>query len=183
MALRPKHLTITLAVPLALGLAACSTSPESSPAGSTAEASAESAETGTPAETPRTDDEELVTDDSSTEATTLEVKAEGNGPIGLTTQSAIDADSGSVSGKLITGPGGCFSLVDNDRPRLVVFPDDASFVLAEGKPSVTTDALGTIDVGEQLSASAVTVGLDETTGIPGRCAQGAADEVLVVTGR
>ena len=185
MTLRPKHWTIAFAVPLALGLAACTTPPENTPAGSTAEASSEapdSASAESESEKSGSGDDELVTDNATTEAATVEVEAEGDGPIGLKSGAVPTADPQAVSGKLITGPGGCFALVDDDQPRLLIFGDDAEFTLREGKPSVTTRALGTVTVGSRLSASATSVGMDETTGVPERCAHGAQDTVLVITG-
>ncbi|WP_309131327.1 hypothetical protein [Brevibacterium sp.] len=185
MALKPKWM-IAFAVPLALGLAACSTTPSNSEESTPAETTAESAKPGPAAqgaETGTTDAEEPGTGDASAEATMIEVEPEGNGPIGLKSKTDPGVESAPVSGKLITGPGGCFSFVDSDQPRLLVFGDDAEFVLREDKPSVTSEAVGTVEVGSQFSASAASVGLSETTGIPERCTHGAQDQVLIVTGK
>ena len=93
--------------------------------------------------------------------------------------SAPDGKAGPASGKLITGPGGCFALTRKGPPQLLVFPDDATFVLKHGKPSVTVGGSKT-PVGRQLSAQTTKVPTSEVTGIPGRCSHGPSDAVLVV---
>lgn len=86
-----------------------------------------------------------------------------------------------VQGRLIGGPGNCYALTDNNQPQLVVFGDDAEFVTAGERPSVTVDGLGTMEVGAQTSFTAVEMNIDNVDGIPDRCSQGAANTVLVLS--
>ncbi|GAA2089641.1 hypothetical protein [Brevibacterium salitolerans] len=121
----------------------------------------------------------------------LTVAAEGEGPMGLTAASPVEETEGEaaeVSGRLVVGPGACLSVVsdgagDEQRPRLAVFPEGTEFVLRGDRPSVTADPLGTVQVGEHTTFTAVEVPLDEADGVPERCARGAADSVLAVQGR
>ncbi|GAA3705143.1 hypothetical protein GCM10022377_18580 [Zhihengliuella alba] len=109
----------------------------------------------------------------------IDVEAIGDGPIGLTTAEAAQ-NGDDASGRLITGPGGCFAVVDNAEPQLLLFPEDAEFVLRDGQPSVTTSGLGTVEVGKQFDFSAEAVALEDTAGIPDRCTHGEATEVLLL---
>lgn len=177
-----RTLTAAFALPLVLGLAACSgTSAKESGDRGTEEALVTEGATTAAEPTTGTDDSADADD------VTIAVESEGDGPIGLRTSTDPKESAEPVSGKLITGSGGCFALVetdeaDDDRPSLLVFTDDASFTLRTGKPSVTTDALGTVTVGSTLTAQAVDVDAEDTTGIPDRCLHGDV-EVLLVTGK
>jgi len=93
--------------------------------------------------------------------------------------SVPEGKAGPARGKLITGPGGCFALTRKGPPQLLVFPDDAKFVLKHGKPSATVDGTKT-PVGRQLSAQTTKVPTSDVTGIPERCSHGPSDTVLVV---
>ncbi len=89
-------------------------------------------------------------------------------------------DAGPTSQKLITGPGGCFALTNEGKPQLLVFPDDATFVLQEGKPSATV--VGTEHfVGRPFDVATVAVPKTGVAGIPDRCSQGSDETVLVVS--
>ncbi len=147
----------------------------------------EPSETAT--ETEEADDSEASDDENSgdenssddNDSGSLEVDSTGQGPMGLTTSDDADGDITEASGKLIVGPGSCFSLQPQDQPQLIVFGDDAEFEVGEGQPAVTTDDLGTVNVGDQIEFSAVEYSQDELSGIPQQCANGAADTVLVVS--
>ena len=99
-------------------------------------------------------------------------------------------DAGPTNQKLITGPGGCFALTNQGKPQLVVFPEDATFVLNEdckgkehhscGKPSATIDGTEHF-VGRQFSVSTVAVPKTSVAGIPNQCMQGSDDTILVVS--
>ncbi len=89
--------------------------------------------------------------------------------------------AGPASEKLIVGPSGCFSLVNKaGQPNLLVFPDDATFVLQEGKPSATIDGTEYL-VGRQFSVPTTTVEKTNVAGIPQQCTEGANSTVLVVS--
>lgn len=124
------------------------------------------------------DSEEATEDDDASDS--ISVETEGQGPYGLWTADVADGEAQEVSGKLIIGPGSCMSLTDDSQPQLLVFGEDAEFVLREGQPGVSTDDLGSVDVGEQIELSAVEVSQDSVDGIPNQCAQGADDVVLVI---
>lgn len=111
----------------------------------------------------------------------LEVTAHGDrGVLGLQYSGPVPAGSpGPASGKLITGPGGCFAFVSDGAPQLAIFPPDATFVLQNGRPSVTVDGVEH-PVGRELTADTTVVPLADAAGVPERCARGAADTVLVV---
>ncbi|GAA1993800.1 hypothetical protein GCM10009718_34430 [Isoptericola halotolerans] len=110
----------------------------------------------------------------------LTVEADGDGPIGLATPDAPDGEAQELSGMLITGPGGCFAVEDGAPPQLVVFAEDAEFVLRDARPSVTTPAIGTVAVGEDFDFTAVEVPLGAVDGVPDECVDGAQETVLVV---
>lgn len=154
--------------------------------------SEEPSETAT--ETEEADDSEASDDETSEDETSddgsssddngsdsLAVDSTGQGPMGLSTSESPDGDATEASGKLIVGPGSCFSLQPQDQPQLIVFGDDADFEVGQGQPAVTTDDMGTVSVGDQIDFSAVEYSQDELSGIPQQCANGAADTVLVVS--
>ncbi|MGV8845100.1 hypothetical protein [Tessaracoccus sp.] len=100
----------------------------------------------------------------------LALKHAGSVPVGT---------AGPTGQKLITGPGGCFAVTNEGKPQLLVFPDDATFVLQEGKPSATI--AGTEHpVGRQFAVATTAVAQSSVVGIPDRCLQGSDDTVLVV---
>ncbi|MBM9465147.1 hypothetical protein JL108_16990 [Aeromicrobium sp. YIM 150415] len=129
-------------------------------------------------------DEATETENTETQdaSDTIEVQPTGDGPIGLTTAGTPAGEAASVSGKLIVGPGGCLSMTADRQPELVVFEDGAEFTLRGDRPSVTTDDLGTVQVGEPVELTAVSVDRADISGIPQRCSNGTADTVVVVTG-
>jgi len=89
-------------------------------------------------------------------------------------------DASSAYQELIVGPGGCFALVDVSEPQLLVFPDDATFVLQEGKPSATIDGTEYL-VGRQFDVDTTEVEKTNVAGIPERCEQGSASTVRIVS--
>ena len=102
------------------------------------------------------------------------------GDLGLQYSGPVPAGSpGPASGKLITGPGGCFAFVSDGAPQLAIFPPEATFVLQNGRPSVTVNGVEH-PVGRELTSDTTVVPRADTTGVPERCARGAADTVLVV---
>ncbi|WP_309082421.1 hypothetical protein [Zhihengliuella sp.] len=171
---RPLALAATA---LLLGLTACGSGDSGQSAGSDAGVSAPAP--GTENATAESESADETSDAADSGDREIAVEAVGDGPIGLTaTEPAENAED--VSGRLITGPGGCFALVDDGEPQLLLFPDDAEFVLRDGQPSVTTAALGTARVGDPFESSAEPVALEDTTGIPDRCAHGEATEALLL---
>lgn len=179
MSLSRRVTAVCAAAVLAVGASACS-GQESPPDEST-----------TPAASPATDDAASVPSDSApaTEAsigpdedtTAMEVDVVGDeGVLALQYSGAVaEGEAGPSGGKLITGPGGCFALTDDDRPRLLVFPEDATFVLQHGKPSATFGGAEHV-VGQTFTADLTEVPQSSVTGIPERCSRGAGDTVLVV---
>lgn len=101
----------------------------------------------------------------------LALQHEGTAPTG---------DAGPTNHKLITGPGGCFALSNEGKPQLLVFPEDATFVLQEGKPSATFGGMEHL-VGRQLDVASVAVVKEDVAGIPDGCAQGSDDTVIVIS--
>lgn len=116
----------------------------------------------------------------ASEQETLQVESVGEGPIGLTTSTPVEAEPEQVSGTLIVGPGSCYALVDDAQPQLLIFGDDAEFASAQDQPSVTTDATGTVRAEEQIELSAVQIDQDEVSGVPEHCAEGADETLLAV---
>ncbi len=190
---------------LALGMSACSSdeqpqeettssvdpAPETSdPQESTAEPAepaddADNTQSAEPSEEASDDD---ASDDDATgqeatgeETAGLEVTVAGeHGVLALQhTGAAPEGAAGPSGHKLITGPGGCFALTNDGKPQLLVFPEDATFVLEDGKPSVTIDGTE-YPVGQQFTVETTEVAKSEVTGIPQRCAKGSSDTVLVV---
>ena len=165
---------------LALGLSACG-SDDAQPEETTTTTTTSSAEP-----TEESSGEKTTSSDDDAESTQgdgggLDVTVAGDqGVLALQRSGpAPDGAAGPQGGKLITGPGGCFALTDDGPPQLLVFPDDATFVLEEGKPSATVGGSRTA-VGEQLTAETTEVPVSEVTGIPQRCSHGPSDTVLVV---
>ncbi|GAA4516269.1 hypothetical protein [Brevibacterium yomogidense] len=148
-------------------------------------------EAGASTASPATDDAESVPSDSAPvpeasiepdeDTSAMEVDVVGDeGILALQYSGAIaDGAAGPSGGKLITGPGGCFALTDDDRPRLLVFPDDATFELQHGKPSATFGG-AELFVGQRFTADLTEVPQSSVTGIPERCSKGAGDTVLVI---
>ncbi|MBB0970389.1 hypothetical protein G6016_15775 [Dietzia aerolata] len=111
----------------------------------------------------------------------LEVTVRGDqGVLGLQYSGSVPAGTpGPASNKLITGPGGCFAVIGAGAPQLAIFPPDATFVLQNGKPSVTVDG-AEHPVGRELTFDTAVVPVQQVAGLPERCTRGAADTVLVV---
>ncbi len=111
----------------------------------------------------------------------LEVSVRGDeGVLGLHHSGPVPAGApGPGSGRLITGPGGCFAFAGDRAPQLVVFPAEAMFVLQNGRPSVTVDGTEHF-VGRELTVSTTAVSKAKVTGLPDRCSRGSSDTVLVV---
>lgn len=166
----------------ALGLASCG-SGSSEPTVTTV------TETTTAAATPQDTDAGAPEEDQSpgTDAQpqdngrNLEVTVRGDqGVLGLQHSGSVPAGTpGPASSKLITGPGGCFAFVGAGAPQLAIFPPDATFVLQNGKPSVTVDG-AEHPVGRELTFDTAVVPVQQVAGLPERCTRGAADTVLVV---
>lgn len=167
----------------ALGLTGCGNSEQADPdPQETEQAAAEETDAEETPE-PDTSEEDSVSEDATENddaANTITVETEGQGPYGLYTAEAPSGDTEEITGKLIIGPGSCMSLVDDAQPQLLVFGEDAEFVLRQDQPGVTTDDLGSVEVGEQIELSAVEVPQDSVEGIPNQCTQGAAETVLFV---
>ena len=135
----------------------------------------------TAAEAPEADQQPEADSDTGQVGDVLEVTAHGDrGVLGLQYSGPVPAGApGPASGKLITGPGGCFAFVGDGPPQLAIFPPDATFVLQNGRPSVTVNGVEH-PVGRELTSDTTVVPRADTTGVPERCARGAADTVLVV---
>lgn len=78
------------------------------------------------------------------------------------------------------GPGGCFALVDDSEPQLLVFPGDATFVLQDGEPSATIDGTE-YSVGRQFDVDTTEIEKTNVAGIPERCQEGSASTVRIVS--
>lgn len=87
--------------------------------------------------------------------------------------------AGPRGGKLIAGPGSCFAFDGAGAPQLAVFPPGATFVLQNGKPSVTVNGVEHA-VGREFTSETTALPAAEVTGVPERCARGSAGTVLVV---
>lgn len=87
--------------------------------------------------------------------------------------------AGPTDRKLITGPGGCFALVNEGKPQLLVFPAEATFVLQEGKPSATIAGVEHL-IGQQFAVDMTAVAKTSVAGIPDRCDRGSDDTVFMV---
>lgn len=184
---------LLVAAALGLGVTACSGDESADPATSpsvdveVSESETLEATEAAPSEsTGETGDPDVVTETpaetESPEGDGVEAHSEGNGPIGLIYTGTPDGDAESVSGKLITGPGSCFSLTDDGQPELVLFEDGTEFTLDGERPSATSPSLGQAYVGEMVEFSAVPLTQSDVSGIPDRCAQGVAERVLLVAG-
>lgn len=88
-------------------------------------------------------------------------------------------EAGPGQGKLILGPGGCLSLTSEDQPSLLVFGSDAKFVLGDGNASVSIDGTEYL-VGDEFNVPTTVVPKSSLTHVPHHCAQGSADDALVV---
>lgn len=119
----------------------------------------------------------------------VEVSSVGDGPTGLRANHGTgdvsangSGSAGIYQGRLITASGNCLSVTDNDRPDLVVFPEDTEFDFNNQRPSVSSGDLDPLYVGEEIRFAGVAVPIDGVDGIPRHCAQGASDMVQVVQG-
>lgn len=119
----------------------------------------------------------------------VKVTSTGDGPIGLRAEHGtgdvpVDGpgEAGVFEGRLITASGNCLSVTDNDRPDLVVFPEDTEFRFGDERPSVESGDLDPVYVGEEIKFAAVAVPADYVEGIPVECSRGASDTVQVVQG-
>ena len=126
-------------------------------------------------------------DDAPQAGSKVEVSSVGDGPTGLRAKHGtgdVSANSsgsaGVFQGRLITASGNCLSVKDNDRPDLVVFPEDTEFGFDNQRPSVTSGDSDPLYVGEEIKFATVAVPIDDVDGIPRHCAQGASDTVQVV---
>ncbi len=88
--------------------------------------------------------------------------------------------SRQVAGRLVTGPGGCLSLSQQDRPRLLTFPEGTR--LTPGRPSVRLPGGKRVYVGDRFQVSIGDLSLSDLSGLPRRCQQGADDVVHEVAG-
>lgn len=164
----------------ALGVGACgSGAPE--PAVTTVTDTTTAPARDTAAEAPAADQQPEADSDTGQVGDVLELTAHGDrGVLGLQYSGPVPAGApGPASSKLITGPGGCFAFVGDGPPQLAIFPPDATFVLQNGRPSVTVNGVEH-PVGRELTSDTTVVPRADTTGVPERCARGAADTVLVL---
>lgn len=178
---------------LALGMTACSSDePESTP---TVTVTAQTPETSTPQPSMKASEpadettapmaSEEPSEDPVTpndESGVLDVTVAGDQGIQAlqVSGSVPEGTAGPANPKLITGPGGCFAIVNEGPPQLVVFPEDATFVLVEGKPSATFSGTEHF-VGRQMDVSSISIPTTAVAGIPERCLEGSADSVIVVS--
>ena len=123
--------------------------------------------------------EEPVTPNN--ESGVLDVTVAGDqGILALQVSGSVpEGSTGPTNQKLITGPGGCFALAGEGQPQLLVFPEDATFVLEEGKPSATFGGTEHL-VGRQMDVASISIPKTDVAGIPERCLEGSADSVAVV---
>ncbi len=180
---------------LALGMSACgSDEPETTPtvtvteeaeAAPSADATMETSEPMEESSEPMGETSEPMASEEpmgpNDESGVVDVTASGDeGIIALQHSGSTPAgDAGPDSEKLIVGPGGCFALVNEGPPRLLVFPDDATFVLQEGKPSATIDGTEYL-VGGRFTAATTAVEKFSVAGIPQPCEEGSGSTVYVV---
>ena len=180
------------ALVLGLGLSACSADEQNneettSPAETTEaapEATSDDADDTVADETEEAEADETETDetDEAEAAGPVEVTVVSDqGVVALTHDGNLpDGKAGPTAGRLVTGPGDCFAITSDGPAVLVVFPDDAEFVLEDSRPSVTLDGTEHY-VGELFGVETVELSASDFTGIPERCQHGqAADKVLVV---
>lgn len=166
----------------ALGVGACApTGSEPTVTTVTATTTVEPAPPETGTETPAPGQEAAAGAKPGDDAGVLEVTARGDqGVLGLQYSGSVPAGTpGPASGKLITGPGGCFALVGAGAPQLAIFPPDTTFVLQNGKPSATVDGVEHV-VGRAFDSETTVLPVDRVAGVPERCTNGSADTVLVV---
>ena len=182
MSLTRRLIVPTVVALTPLGLAACGSSGSESTATTvtettTAAAAPQVADGGAP-EADRAPGADAESQDN---VGMLEVTVRGDqGVLGLQYSGSVPAGTpGPASNKLITGPGGCFAVIGAGAPQLAIFPPDATFVLQNGKPSVTVDG-AEHPVGRELTFDTAVVPVQQVAGLPERCTRGAADTVLVV---
>lgn len=178
-----RRVIISAAVAVAsLSVGACTageTEPSMTTVTETTTAAAAPQETGVeaPAPEPGTEEGAQAGDDGGM----LDVTVRGDqGVLALQHSGQVPSGApGPSSGKLITGPGGCFAFVGAGAPQLAIFPPDATFVLQNGKPSATVNGVHHV-VGREFTAETTALPVDKVTGVPERCNPGSADTVLVV---
>lgn len=192
MSITRRHTLAAVTATIGLLLSGCGDPDTDQPAETTEPQAAEPSTAPTPdAATGESDDVEPGTGGTDTatepeaeqdtdETSSLEVSPTGDGPIGLTANGA-DGEAATIEGRLIVGPGGCLSLTARNQPQLLVLPEGTDFVLRDDRPSLTTEELGTLRVGEQVTLEAVSIAASDASGIPERCSRGAADTLLAVT--
>ena len=183
MSLTRRLIVPTVVALIPLGLAACGSSGSGSTATTvtettTAAAAPQVADGGAP-EADRAPGADAESQDN---VGMLEVTVRGDqGVLGLQYSGSVPTGSpGPASNKLITGPGGCFAVAGAGAPQLAIFPSDATFVLQNGKPSVTVDRVEH-PVGRELNADTTVVPVAQVAGVPDRCTRGAAGTVLVLS--
>lgn len=161
--------TALLASVAALGLSITGCAAQPAPSADPNESSSTAApKTPQPSQTPE-----------HSEPSTLKVSSTGHGPVALTSSSSVKKGT-PQNVRLITGPGHCFALKNHGRPRLVVFPEDTSFVLRGARPAATLDQGRTIQVGQSAELTVTEMSTDQVSGIPTRCARGNSETLLVV---
>ena len=182
MSLTRRLIVPTVVALIPLGLAACGSSGSGSTATTVTETTtAAAAPQDTDAGAPEADRAPGADAEAQDNGGMLEVTVRGDqGVLGLQYSGSVPAGTpGPASNKLITGPGGCFAFVGAGAPQLAIFPSDATFVLQNGKPSVTVDG-AEHPVGRELTFDTAVVPDQQVAGLPERCTRGAADTVLVV---
>ena len=182
MSLTRRLIVPTVVALIPFGLAACGSNGSESTATTVTETTtAAAAPQATDAGTPEADRAPGTDAEPQDNGGMLEVAVRGDqGVLGLQYSGSVPAGSpGPASNKLIIGPGGCFAVVGAGAPQLAIFPSDATFVLQNGKPSVTVDG-AEHPVGRELTFDTTVVPAQQVAGMPERCTRGAADTVLVV---
>ena len=115
------------------------------------------------------------------------VTAAGKGPVAVTADSTHDGDptdTTPVSGKLIVGPGACFSLTETGRgsqgaPRPLILPVGSESVTADGRPSVTLPGQDATYVGTDITVAAAEIPVSDIDGFPEQCSHASGTALFV----
>lgn len=117
----------------------------------------------------------------------LTVTAAGHGPVAVTADADSGADTTTVSGKLIVGPGSCFALKEighdgQDAPRPLILPAGSEAVTGDGRPSVTLPGQDTTYIGTDITVDAAEVSVTDIDGFPEQCSHATGTTLLVSAG-
>lgn len=111
----------------------------------------------------------------------ISVETVGDSPHAFITEQAPDGPAVEVAGELIIGPGGYMAVAQEGQPQVLVFDEEAEFSFRDGAPSVTTSALGTLEVGESVELTGVEHPIDAIDGLPLERLGGADEQALFVS--